>query len=76
MREFLISVASGFAVAVLSAIFIGRSGESGGKPGQTQSMSMTTNKGGGFAQTLLIFFAGAAIAFAVLMYAEGRLVFQ
>ena len=63
MRDFLISVASGFAVAILSAIFLRRPSRGSGP---SQNMSMRTKGGGGAVQYLLIFALGAAAALAYL----------
>ena len=67
MREFLISVASGIVVAIVSALFIGRSGR-GERTAPNQSQS-----GGSLGKVLLAFLLGAAIVLAVLMAREGRL---
>jgi hypothetical protein len=73
MRDFLISVASGFAVAILSAIFLRRSSRGSGS---SQSMSMgAAASGGGVTQFLLVFLLGAVVVLAVLTYMKGELPF-
>lgn len=62
MHDFLISVASGFAVAVLSAIFLRRPSPKGG-PSQSMTMNSPRNLGG--TQLLLVFLLGFAAALAV-----------
>jgi hypothetical protein len=74
LREFVISVASGFAVAILSAIFLRRPMR-GGRNAPTQSMGMNTTSGGGVGQLFLFFLLGAAVALAILMYTQGRFAF-
>jgi hypothetical protein len=71
IREFVISVASGFAVAILSAIFLRRPLRGNHAP--SQSMSMGSSSGGTMSQIVLIFLLGAAAAFAILMYLQGRI---
>ena len=71
IREFVISVASGFAVAILSAIFLRRPLRGNRAP--SQSMSMGSSSGGTMSQIVLIFLLGAAAAFAIMMYSQGRL---
>lgn len=70
LREFVISVASGFAVAILSAIFLRRPLR---QPGPSQSMSMGNFSRSTTGQVLLFFVLGAAAAFAILMYLQGRI---
>jgi cytochrome c biogenesis protein CcdA len=67
VREFLISVASGIVVAIVSALLISRSGH-GERSAPNQSQS-----GSSQGKVLLAFLLGAAIVFAVLMAREGRL---
>jgi hypothetical protein len=64
MRDFLISVASGFAVAILSAIFLRRPAR---KSGSSQNMTMIGTRNGGAPRSLLIFFLGFAAALAVFL---------
>jgi hypothetical protein len=72
MRDFLISVASGFAVAILSAIFLRRPSRGSGP---SQSMSMGSTASGGVIQFLVVFLLGAAAVLAVLTYMKGELPF-
>ncbi len=73
MRDFLISVASGFAVAILSAIFLRRSQR---ESGSSQNMRIgTAASGRGIIQFLLVFLLGAAAVLGVLAYTKGRLPF-
>jgi hypothetical protein len=69
MREFLISMASGIVVAVISNLFIGRRGE---KSGTSLSQSMSSNSGSSSGKIFIAFLLGAAIVFAVLMFHNGR----
>jgi len=69
MRDFLISVASGFAVAVLSSIFLRRPLP---KAGPSQNMKMTSSRNGGVTQLALIFFLGVAAALAVFLIMNGN----
>jgi hypothetical protein len=75
MRDFLISVASGFAVAVLSAIFL-RGPFRGNRNAPSQSMNMSNTPNAGFSQFLFFFLLGGAAAFAILMYAQGQISFN
>jgi hypothetical protein len=73
MRDFLISVASGFAVSILSAIFLRKSPRGSGP---TQNMSIGSAAGGrAVIQFLLVFLLGAAAIFAAVTYAKGELSF-
>jgi hypothetical protein len=66
MREFLISVASGLVVALISALF--RRDRGRGPGGMSQTMSNTTVTGGGVTRTVLAFLIGAAVVYVVLQY--------
>ena len=69
MREFLISVASGFAVAVLSAIFLRRPLP---RSGPSQNMSMAATRKGGVTRLAVIFLLGLAVALAVFLIISGN----
>jgi hypothetical protein len=71
MREFLIAVASGFAVAILSAIFLRRPLP---KSGPSQNMTMGGRRNGRLALPLIFLLAFAA-ALGVLMLSRGQLHF-
>ncbi len=69
MKEFLISVASGLVVALISALFLGKGrGHSGG---QSQSMSMNSS-GGTFSRVALAFVLGAIAVYVILTVYPGR----
>jgi hypothetical protein len=72
MREFLISVASGFAVAILSAIFLRRPMP---KSGPSQNMTMIGTRSRGAPRFLVIFLLGFAAALAVLLAVNRHLSF-
>ncbi|MGA7327677.1 MAG: hypothetical protein WBX25_25085 [Rhodomicrobium sp.] len=67
MRDFLISVASGFAVAMLSAIFLRRPLPNG-RP--SQNMNMNTASNGGVVRFLLVFLLVAVFVLAALLLAK------
>jgi hypothetical protein len=69
MRDFLISVASGFAVAVLSAIFLRRPLP---RSGPSQNMRMDASRKGGVTRLALIFLFGLAVASAVFLIMNGN----
>ncbi len=66
MREFLISVASGLTVALLSALFI-RQDRRGG---QSQTMNINTSRRGPWG-VLVYVLLGAAAAALVFLYLRG-----
>jgi hypothetical protein len=68
MREFLIAVASGFAVAILSAIFLRRPVP---KSGPSQNMTMA-GRGNGRLSLPLIFLLAFAAALGVLLLLRGQ----
>ena len=68
MREFLISVASGFAVAILSAIFFRRPLP---KSGPSQNMTMAGRRNGRLALPLIFLLVFAA-ALGVLLLSRDR----
>jgi len=69
MRDFLISVASGFAVAILSAIFLRRPLPNG-RP--SQNMNMNTPRNGGVTRFLFVFLIAAVFVLAALLLAKDR----
>jgi hypothetical protein len=72
MRDFLISVASGFAVAMLTAIFLRRPPA---RTGASQNMNMIASGGGGVVRLALMFSLGLAVALVVFVAIHGNLSF-
>jgi hypothetical protein len=69
MREFLLAVASGFTVAVLSAIFLRRPLP---KSGPSQNMTMGGSRNSRWVWLPLIFLLAFAVALGVLFLLHGQ----